>query len=119
MTPVTIALALTILLALSLLELRRTRELHHGYLGAFLCFVALGSPGSHDLLTFVGLILLADDDVQHVWQALCKLTGAPIPADFTPIHHLGSAVLGFLEAVYHKVTSIFRHPAPPPAAPQP
>jgi hypothetical protein len=113
MTPATLALALTILLAASLLELRRTRELHHGYFGAFFCFVGLASPGDHSFLVWLGLILLADDDAQHVWQAIEKLAGGTITPDFTPIHHLGSAALGFLEAVYHKVTGIFRHPGTP------
>lgn len=102
----TIALVLSALLAASLLELRRTKEIHHGYLGAVLCFVGLTTPGSHLLVVIAGLLLLLDDDVQHVWEAICKLTGRPVPNDFTPIHKLGSDVLLILENLWHFLTGI-------------
>jgi hypothetical protein len=109
-----LALALTALLAAALLELRRTKELHHGYFGALLCYYGILS--GDQLAVFVGLVLLVDDDVQHVYQAICKLLGRPIPNDFTPIHHLGSFVLEQLENLWHSVTRIF-HGGPPPVSP--
>jgi hypothetical protein len=86
-----LALGLFGLLLIALLELKRAGEVHHGYFGALLCFYGL--IASHDFVTWIGLILLLDDDVQHVWEVACGYLGRPIPGDFTPIHRLGSWLL--------------------------
>jgi hypothetical protein len=40
-----------------------------------------------------GLLTLLDEDVQHVYQAICKVLKHPIPGDFTPLHRVGAYFL--------------------------
>lgn len=56
------------------------REFHHGYLGIALLVAGHRSP----LLLALGTILLADDALQHLAEALLKV---PSPS---PLHLLGS-----------------------------
>lgn len=82
---------LIILLANSLAILGRLREWHHGYYGIAAALV--GVWASLSFLVWIGLVLLIDDDVQHVWEAIVKLSGHVPPGDFTPIHRIGSWLL--------------------------
>lgn len=83
------AIVLTVILFASLLRLHRVEELHHGYYGLAICLLAFGITGPHWLWA-LGLLLLLDDDVQHVSQALGLV---PRMADFTPIHKLGAWIV--------------------------
>lgn len=81
---------LAIVLDLSLARLHRLAELHHGYYGAALAAVALELHWP-TWVFWLGIALLVDDDVQHVTEALGL---RPRMADFTPIHKLGSWLMG-------------------------
>lgn len=66
----------------ALLQLRRLREWHHLYYG-----IVLGAlPWWPARL--VGLVLLADDAVQHLAQAQDVAYGLPPRPDWSPIHRL-------------------------------
>lgn len=84
-----IAIVLTVILFASLIRLHRVEEWHHGYYGIALCLLAFGISGPR-WLWVLGVLLLFDDDVQHVSEA-CGLV--PRMADFTPIHKLGAWVV--------------------------
>jgi hypothetical protein len=58
----------------------RVIERHHLYWG--LPFLAVPWPPAHA----VALVVVADDAMQHTWQAVCRLRGRPVPADFSPMH---------------------------------
>lgn len=92
-----IALILAALLFASLWYMHRLDEVHHGFIGIALMLLSgiWGGP----LLFWSGVVLLADDDVQHVYEALCLLLHRPVPPDFTPIHKLGAYLLGRLYAL--------------------
>ncbi|MEO7102356.1 MAG: hypothetical protein ABI119_03360 [Gemmatimonadaceae bacterium] len=85
------ALALTVILFAALLKLHRVEEWHHGYYGAMLCLLSFGLRWPWWVMA-VGLVLLLDDDVQHVAEASGLV---PRMADFTPIHRLGAWLLSF------------------------
>lgn len=70
-----LALVLAVLLVGALMWLRRLKEWHHGYLGLLLCLIPW-TPAK-----IIGLILLADDTLQHVVQCFR-------PAYLSPFHQL-------------------------------
>lgn len=84
-----VGLLLFAILMAALLDLDREEEWHHGYYGVALLILsaALHSPW----IAVVGLILLLDDTVQHVVEAVGIV---PRMADFTPIHKLGAYLMG-------------------------
>lgn len=89
--PFLLALALLVMLMVTLVRLHRVPEIHHGYFGAAL--VALTYAYAWPVaFAWIGVVLLVDDDVQHVAEALGIV---PPMADFTPIHKLGALIVGF------------------------
>lgn len=89
------AVVLTLDLLGALLKLHRLREVHHGYLGAALCILQLAYHWPL-WLSWIGIVLLIDDDVQHTAEALGHI---PRMSDFTPIHKLGAWLLGRLQSI--------------------
>lgn len=81
-----LAVGLFVVLLAALAWLGRLYEWHHGYYGFALCALVWihGWPVEIEL---VGLVLLFDDDVQHVVEAVGL---RPRMADFTPIHKVGA-----------------------------
>jgi hypothetical protein len=85
-----IAAGLFLALLASLVRIHRVREWHHGYYGA--AIVAVQSVARGPIwLAWLGLLLLADDAVQHIAEAFGVV---PRTADFTPIHRLGAWLMG-------------------------
>lgn len=84
------ACVLTFILLVSLAIIHRLGEFHHGYIGAVLLVAAL-LLDAPVVFMWLGIALLADDDVQHVAEAVGLV---PRMADFTPIHKLGAWLLG-------------------------
>lgn len=87
---VALIVVLAVVLDLSLAKLHRLAELHHGYYGAALAAVSLELRWPAWVF-WLGILLLVDDDVQHVAEALGL---RPRMADFTPIHKLGAWIMG-------------------------
>jgi hypothetical protein len=58
-----LAFGLALLLFAALLDLGRLREWHHGYMGILLAGLGVWLP-----LRIAGLVILADDVVQHLIQ---------------------------------------------------
>lgn len=76
---------------ISVLILHREWKLHHGYFGFPLLFAM-----THPWVQLVGIVFIADDLVQHGYQALLFVLGKPTVPDFTPIHKLGVAIIRWL-----------------------
>ena len=74
---------LTVILAWALTTIQRVDEIHHGYIGVVLICIPI------PWVQYVGLYLLFDDDVQHVWEAIQLLWHGKVVKDFTPAHWVG------------------------------
>ena len=77
------AAVLTAILAWALTTIQRVGEIHHGYVGVVLVCIPI------PWVQYLGLYLLFDDDVQHVWEAIMLLWKHKIVNDFTPAHWVG------------------------------
>ena len=91
MAPIDIAWIILFLIGIVALgKIHRLAELHHLYFGAVICLAALLLHWPL-WVSIVGLVLIVDDDIQHVAEAA---GWAPPYADFTPIHRLGAWLVG-------------------------
>ena len=66
----------------ALVLIHRLAEIHHLYIGMALALIPW--PPAH----WVGLVLMADDTVQHAVQAIDFLRGLKPRPDWSPIHRL-------------------------------
>lgn len=72
--------ALAVIGVASLVRIHRLAEIHHLYIGAAVALLPW------PVAQWTGLVLMADDAVQHAVQAIDALRGLPPRPDWSPVH---------------------------------